>query len=97
MFGQIKLYKQVLVGFVVAVLVATTLIPVASAATGFSDVSSASSHAENIERAVEMGLIKGQNGKFHPNDAITRGQFWPAIWKISMGRKVLRKSSLLPM
>ncbi len=74
MFGRIKLYKQFVVSFVVAVLVATTLIPVASAATGFSDVSSASSHAENIERAVEMGLIKGQNGKFQPNDAITRGQ-----------------------
>lgn len=66
--------KRFLVSAVAIAITATAVVPMTSVAAGLSDVPPESSHAETIKAAVDMGFIKGQNGKFHPNDTITRGQ-----------------------
>lgn len=74
MVKPIKSSNKFMASAVAMALATSAIVPIASAATGFSDVLSTNSHAENIKQAVEMGIIKGQNGKFRPNDTITRGQ-----------------------
>lgn len=74
MIYQKKLSKKFLVATVAGAFVTTTVLPGVSAAEGFSDVLPGNTHAENISKAVEMGLIKGVNGMFNPNNSITRGQ-----------------------
>ncbi|MBM7703998.1 S-layer homology domain-containing protein [Metabacillus iocasae] len=70
---QPKSYRKFVAGTVTAAVVASALAPVASAAS-FSDVDPKDSHAANIEKAVELGLVKGKDGKFMPYETITRGQ-----------------------
>lgn len=69
---QPKSYRKFLAGTVTAAVVASAVAPAASAA--FNDVPATDSHAENIARAAEMGLINGKDGNFMPYQDITRGQ-----------------------
>jgi trimeric autotransporter adhesin len=73
MANQPKSYRKFLAGSVTAALVASAVAPAASAAT-FSDVDPTDSHAQNIEKAVELGLVNGKDGQFMPYQDITRGQ-----------------------
>jgi hypothetical protein len=74
MANQPKSYRKFLAGSVTAALVASAVAPAVSAA-GFSDVPSTDDHAENIAKAVELGLINGyDDGTFAPYQDITRGQ-----------------------
>ncbi len=43
--------------------------------TGFEDVYTSSWYAKYISRAETKGLIEGYNGKFRPDDSITRAEF----------------------
>nr|WP_254119796.1 carboxypeptidase regulatory-like domain-containing protein [Bacillus sp. FJAT-29790] len=66
--------SKFLASSVTAALVASAVAPLASASGTFPDVPANDDHAANIEKAVELGLIKGQNGLFMPNKDISRGQ-----------------------
>lgn len=73
MANQPKKYTKFVATAATATLVASAIVPVASAA-GFSDVSETNSHAKNIEALVEAGIIKGYpDGTFKPNQELTRG------------------------
>lgn len=70
---QPKSYRKFLAGTVTAAVVASAVAPAASAA--FSDVSANDTHAINVNKAVEMGLINGYpDGTFGTYQDITRGQ-----------------------
>lgn len=70
---QPKSYRKFLAGTVTAAVVASAVAPAASAA--FPDVPADNTHAENIDKAVEMGLINGYpDGTFGVDKDITRGQ-----------------------
>lgn len=74
MANQPKKYTKFVATAATATLVASAIVPVASAA-GFSDVSDTNSHAENINALVEAGIIKGfEDGTFKPGQELTRGQ-----------------------
>lgn len=73
MANQPKKYTKFVAAAATATLVASAIVPVASAA-GFSDVADTNSHAENINALVEAGIIKGfEDGTFKPGQELTRG------------------------
>jgi hypothetical protein len=76
MANQPKSYRKFLAGSVTAALVASAVAPAASAAeNNFPDVPADDVHADNIAKAVEMGLINGyDDGTFGPYQDISRGQ-----------------------
>ena len=74
MANQPKKYTKFVATAATATLVASAIVPVASAAS-FSDVAETNSHAENINALVEAGIIKGfEDGTFKPGQELTRGQ-----------------------
>lgn len=72
---QQKSYKKFVATAATATLVASAIVPVASAA-GFSDVSENSEFAPFINALVEEGIINGyaSDNTFRPNNKLTRGQ-----------------------
>lgn len=73
MANQPKKYTKFVAAAATATLVASAIVPVASAA-GFSDVADTNSHAVNINALVEAGIIKGfEDGTFKPGQDLTRG------------------------
>lgn len=74
MANQPKKYTKFVATAATATLVASAIVPVASAA-GFSDVADTNSHAVNINALAEAGIIGGYpDGTFKPNQELTRGQ-----------------------
>ena len=74
MANQPKKYTKFVAAAATATLVASAIVPVASAA-GFSDVADTNSHAVNINALVDAGIIQGYpDGTFKPNQELTRGQ-----------------------
>ncbi|MEK4128693.1 S-layer homology domain-containing protein [Solibacillus sp. FSL W8-0474] len=74
MANQPKKYTKFVATAATATLVASAIVPVASAAS-FKDVAETNSHAVNIEALVEAGIIKGfEDGTFKPGQELTRGQ-----------------------
>lgn len=74
MANQPKKYIKFVATAATATLVASAIVPVASAA-GFSDVADTNSHAVNINALAEAGIIGGYpDGTFKPNQELTRGQ-----------------------
>jgi len=74
MANQPKKYTKFVAAAATATLVASAIVPVASAA-GFSDVADTNSHAVNINALAEAGIIGGYpDGTFKPNQELTRGQ-----------------------
>lgn len=74
MANQPKKYTKFVATAATATLVASAIVPVASAA-GFSDVAETNSHAVNINALVDAGIIQGYpDGTFKPNQELTRGQ-----------------------
>lgn len=74
MANQPKKYTKFVATAATATLVASAIVPVASAA-GFSDVADTNSHAVNINSLVDAGIIQGYpDGTFKPNQELTRGQ-----------------------
>ncbi|MBD8031427.1 MULTISPECIES: S-layer homology domain-containing protein [Solibacillus] len=73
MANQPKKYTKFVAAAATATLVASAIVPVASAAS-FKDVADTNSHAVNIEALVEAGIIKGfEDGTFKPGQELTRG------------------------
>ncbi|MER2108104.1 MAG: S-layer homology domain-containing protein [Solibacillus sp.] len=73
MANQPTKYKKFVATAATATLVASAIVPVASAAS-FSDVSETNSHAEAINALVAEGIIKGYaDGTFKPTATLTRG------------------------
>ncbi|MGE7950645.1 S-layer homology domain-containing protein [Lysinibacillus xylanilyticus] len=73
MANQPKKYKKFVATAATATLVASAIVPVASAA-GFTDVAN-NSHEEAINALAEAGIINGYaDGTFKPNQTINRGQ-----------------------
>ncbi|MEK4228389.1 S-layer homology domain-containing protein [Solibacillus sp. FSL H8-0538] len=73
MANQPKKYTKFVATAATATLVASAIVPVASAS--FSDVAETNSHAVNINALVEAGIIGGYaDGTFKPNQDLTRGQ-----------------------
>jgi S-layer homology domain len=69
-----KTYKKFFATSATAALVASVMIPVASAEAAFLDVNPKDAHAANINALVEAGIIKGYpDGTFKPNASLTRG------------------------
>lgn len=48
----------------------------------FADVSKAAYYASSIDKAVQLGLIQGSDGKFRPNDVITREEAAVVLQKL---------------
>lgn len=72
MANQPKKYKKFVATAATATLVASAIVPVASAA-GFTDVSVDNTHKEAIDALSSAGVINGYpNGTFQPNKALTR-------------------------
>ncbi len=77
MANQPKSYRKFLAGSATAALVATAVVPAVAAeeaaASNFSDVPASSSHFDNINKAVEYGLMKGYpDNTFKPDKSLTR-------------------------
>jgi len=73
MANQPKKYKKFVATAATATLVASAIVPVASAA-GFTDVAG-NSHEEAINALAEAGIINGYaDGTFKPNQEVNRGQ-----------------------
>lgn len=73
MANQPKKYTKFVATAATATLVASAIVPVASAS--FTDVSATNSHAANIDALVEAKIIGGYaDGTFKPNQELTRGQ-----------------------
>ncbi|MCR2805954.1 S-layer homology domain-containing protein [Paenibacillus soyae] len=51
---------------------ATRAAEATTAGTGFSDVRTDAWYAEDVRAAAELGLVKGSEGRFRPNEPITR-------------------------
>jgi outer membrane protease len=67
-------YKVKLAVSVLSTAIALNISSVAFAA--FSDVSPKASYADEVNHLASLGIINGnENGKFNPNDKITREQF----------------------
>src|SRR5690606_25987153 len=75
MANQPKKYTKFVATAATATLVASAIVPVASAAQTFPDVADTNSHAESINALVEAGIINGYpDGTFKPNLTEKRGQ-----------------------
>ncbi len=73
MANQPKKYKKFVATAATATLVASAIVPVASAA-GFSDVAG-NDHEVAINALADAGIINGYaDGSFKPNQTINRGQ-----------------------
>lgn len=73
MANQPKKYKKFVATAATATLVASAIVPVASAS--FSDVSGLNAETQAaIQALVDAGVINGSLDKFNPNQEITRGQ-----------------------
>ncbi|KGR90055.1 hypothetical protein CD30_13860 [Ureibacillus massiliensis 4400831 = CIP 108448 = CCUG 49529] len=73
MANQPKKYKKFVASAATATLVASAIVPVASAATP-SDIAG-NDHEQNIKDLLELGYVSGKaDGTFAPNEAVTRGQ-----------------------
>lgn len=73
MANQPKKYKKFVASAATATLVASAIVPVASAATP-SDIAG-NDHEQNIKDLLELGYVSGKaDGSFAPNEAVTRGQ-----------------------
>ncbi|MDM5246426.1 S-layer homology domain-containing protein [Lysinibacillus sp. G4S2] len=73
MANQPKKYKKFVATAATATLVASAIVPVASAA-GFTDVAG-NSHEASINALADKGIINGySDGTFKPNQTINRGQ-----------------------
>jgi len=74
MANQPKKYKKFVATAATATLVASAIVPVASAA-GFSDQADFKDHEVGINALTEAGIINGYaDGTFKPNQTINRGQ-----------------------
>ncbi|MER2192438.1 MAG: S-layer homology domain-containing protein [Solibacillus sp.] len=74
MANQQKKYTKFVATAATATLVASAIVPVASAAS-FTDVADTNSHAVNINALVKSGIIGGYpDGTFKPGQELTRGQ-----------------------
>ena len=75
MANQPKKYKKFVASAATATLVASAIVPVASAATpSFPDIAG-TDHEKAIEAIYAAGLISGKaNGTFAPNESVTRSQ-----------------------
>lgn len=74
MANQPKKYKKFVATAATATLVASAIVPVASAAS-FTDVTDTNSHKEAISNLVDAGIIKGYpDGTFKPDQFVSRGQ-----------------------
>ncbi|WP_431029101.1 S-layer homology domain-containing protein [Lysinibacillus sp. LZ02] len=75
MANQPKKYKKFVATAATATLVATAIVPVASAA-GFSDISADYEFTPYIDGLVEQGIISGyaSDNTFRPDQALTRAQ-----------------------
>lgn len=90
MANQPKKYTKFVATAATATLVASAIVPVASAA-GFSDVADTNSHAVNINALVDAGIIQGYpDGTFKPNQELTRGQVVKMLgkWVEAQGFKI---------
>lgn len=89
---QQKSYKKFVATAATATLVASAIVPVASAA-GFSDVSENSEFAPFINALVEEGIINGyaSDNTFRPNNKLTRGQV-----AIMLGRWLENNGEIVP-
>nr|WP_106783582.1 S-layer homology domain-containing protein [Lysinibacillus timonensis] len=73
MANQPKKYKKFVASAATATLVASAIVPVASAATPSDIVGN--DHEQNIKDLLELGYVSGKaDGTFAPNEAVTRGQ-----------------------
>ncbi|MDQ0215283.1 hypothetical protein J2S13_001683 [Oikeobacillus pervagus] len=76
--GIYKSCKNIFIGAIATTFIITTVSPTFAAENQnikFNDEAHFdSSHKENIYKAVELGLVKGENGNFHPVTPISRGQ-----------------------
>ena len=68
--------KDLIIVAVVSAMVASAITVLASGPnTPFSDVSENAYYARSVDRMQSMGVVSGYaNGKFGPNDSVTRGQ-----------------------
>ncbi|MEB2280025.1 S-layer homology domain-containing protein [Lysinibacillus xylanilyticus] len=74
MANQPKKYKKFVATAATATLVASAIVPVASAAS-FTDVTDTNSHKDAISSLVDAGIIKGYpDGTFKPDQFVSRGQ-----------------------
>lgn len=75
MANQQSKYKKFVATAATATLVASAIVPVASAATpSFSDIAG-NDHENNIKELAELGFIGGYtDGTFKPGNSVTRGQ-----------------------
>lgn len=91
MANQPKKYTKFVAAAATATLVASAIVPVASAASTFPDVADTNSHAESINALVEAGIINGYpDGTFKPNLTLKRGQVVKMLgkWAEAQGFKV---------
>src|SRR5690554_5132615 len=73
MANQPKKYKKFVATAATATLVASAIVPVASAAS-FSDIAG-NTHADAIKSLADQGIVNGYaDGTFKPNTEINRGQ-----------------------
>jgi len=89
MANQPKNYKKFVATAATATLVASAIVPVASAAS-FSDIEG-NTHADAIKALSDAGIIKGyEDGTFKPNAEINRGQTVKLLgrWLETKGYKV---------
>jgi len=89
MANQPKNYKKFVATAATATLVASAIVPVASAAS-FSDIEG-NDHADAIKALSDAGIIKGyEDGTFKPNAEISRGQTVKLLgrWLETKGYKV---------
>ncbi|MFJ8234708.1 S-layer homology domain-containing protein [Ureibacillus sp. NPDC094379] len=91
MANQPKKYKKFVATAATATLVASAIVPVASAATpSFSDIAG-NDHEAAIKAIAELGYINGKaDGTFAPNETVTRGQVALMLgkWALAQGVKV---------
>ncbi|MFJ7952321.1 S-layer homology domain-containing protein [Lysinibacillus sp. NPDC096418] len=89
MANQPKKYKKFVATAATATLVASAIVPVASAAE-FKDVAG-NTHAEAINALADQGIINGySDGTFKPNQTINRGQVVKLLgrWLEAQGQEI---------
>ncbi len=60
--------------------------------SAFADVSKDAYYAQSIDKAVQLGLIQGSDGKFRPKDAITREEAAVVLQKLMQYKAGLQAS-----
>ena len=90
--------NKFITGAVTAAMVATAVVPVASAATEvtFSDVPATDTHYKNINEAVGLGLFKGYtDGTFKPYNTLTRANVAKVLANYVVGQEKLTYSEYI--